>query len=81
MNRIRTLHRAGMCFVTILALTQDNSVVLARKQNSQITFHDIAANGGAGIAYHRAPSATNANYEAQKHQPAYTFADLLATPD
>ena len=48
-------------------------------KNTGITFHDVAA--GAGIDYHRVPSTTNAIYEALKHQPTYTFADLLATPD
>ncbi len=53
----------------------------ASSQNAQITFHDIAANGGAGIDYRRVPSTTNIIYEALKHQPTYTFDDLLVTPN
>ena len=49
---------------------------------NQITFRDVATNGGAGIDYRRVPSTTNTIYEALKHQPTYTVpADLVATPN
>jgi hypothetical protein len=50
--------------------------------DAAISFHDIAAGGGAGIDYQRVPSTTNAAYEALKHQGIYTFNDLVNnTPD
>jgi hypothetical protein len=65
-----------------LSLIQVSSRVYAQNApNRQITFHDIATNGGAGIDYRRVPSATNVAYDALKHQATYTFTDLLATPD
>ena len=47
----------------------------------EITFRDVAAGGGAGIDYRRAPSATNAAFERIKREPYYTMASIVATPE
>ncbi len=55
-------------------------VIISTFADGGITFHDIAAGGGAGIAYHRVPSASQAIFDAFTHQPVYTFNDLPFTP-
>ena len=47
----------------------------------EITFRDVAAGGGAGIDYRRAPSVTDAAYERLKRQPYYTMPSIVATPE
>jgi hypothetical protein len=47
---------------------------------SGVTFHDIAAGGGAGISYHRVPSATEALFEALKQKNPFTLDDMVASP-
>jgi hypothetical protein len=83
MNRLRDLVLAALAMGLLAALIQVEATADPQKAptDRSITFHDIAANSGAGIDYHRVPSTTNVAYEALKHQPTYTFTDLLATPD
>jgi hypothetical protein len=45
-----------------------------------VTFHDLAARGGAGITYHRVPSATEALFDALRRKKPYTFDDVIASP-
>ena len=71
--------RLGMLMVTAAVLT---FAAASSGLPNQITFHDIAVNGGAGIDYRRVPSTINAIYEALKHQPTYSIPnDLVATPN
>jgi len=51
------------------------------RKTPKLRFATSPRNDGAGIDYRRVPSATNIIYEALKHQPTYTFDDLLATPN
>ena len=46
-----------------------------------VTFENIAAGDGAGIAYRRVPSTTNAIYERLQREPLYTMAMVVATPE
>jgi hypothetical protein len=70
----------GWLAITLLG-SRGEHVMAAPAPSAAITFHDIAANGGAGIDYRRGPSTTNAQYDALKRADPYTFTDLLATPD
>ncbi|MEM6454178.1 MAG: CRTAC1 family protein [Acidobacteriota bacterium] len=45
-----------------------------------VTFRDIAAGDEAGITYRRAPSASNAEFDAIKNDPPYDETKRLATP-
>jgi hypothetical protein len=45
-----------------------------------VTFHDIAAGGGAGISYRRVRSATQAIFDLLKTKDPYTFDDLFSSP-
>jgi hypothetical protein len=63
--------RRRCTFRPSLEILEDRSLL------SGITFQDIAALPGSGIDYQRVPSATNAAYEALKHQGTFTFNDLV----
>ena len=45
-----------------------------------VSFHDLAADPASGITYRRAPSASNAKFDAIKNDPPYTPAKRLDTP-
>jgi enediyne biosynthesis protein E4 len=81
MNRCCKLALRAVAFGIVAGVINLVTALAQNTPGKTITFHDIAANGGAGIEYHRTPSTTNAAYEALKHQSTYTFTDLLATPD
>ena len=52
----------------------------ARAQEGGVTFTDVAAGDGAGIAYRRAPSESKAKFDAIKLDPPYTSAKHDDTP-
>ncbi|RYI98868.1 MAG: VCBS repeat-containing protein, partial [Acetobacteraceae bacterium] len=75
---------AGRHLVTALALLVASTPSLAGAAPppppAAITYANIATGDGAGITYRRAPSTTNAAFDAIKLLPFYARPEIVATP-
>lgn len=82
MKTTRRINYAAVLAGAVLTLVLFSTGAGASKQTQSVSFHDIAANNGAGISYRRTGSPhRDALFDAVRAQPKFTFADVPRTPE